>query len=633
MIFNKFLLLPRRQKQIVAVIIDVALLWLAFYSALVLRFENPLPPVRPYVWQLFCAPFVSLPFFIKLGLYRAVVRYMEDKVVLVVVVGVSLGVVCLAAFSAWMHTPISRGVFIIYWLLAIVYVGATRFLARAYFLRAERSEIQKRVAIFGAGRAGMQLAYALRASRTAAPLAFFDENASLQKMEVAGIQVFAPQKIADIIKTKKIDEVWVAIPSASKARRAKILEELCKLPCRVRVMPSVADLAEGSVINAIRDVEIEDLLGRESVVPDESLLKEPIVGKSVLVSGAGGSIGAELCRQILAEKPAVLVLVEQNEFSLYTIEKELRQKAGKVEIVAVLGSVLNQERMAVLMRAFAVNVVYHAAAYKHVPLVEHNPVEGLHNNVIGTWRLAKAAEKAKVEDFVLISTDKAVRPTNIMGASKRLAELVLQAMAPNSATRFSMVRFGNVLGSSGSVVPLFREQIAKGGPITLTHPDITRFFMTIPEAVQLVIQAGAMSHRHNESGVVYVLDMGESIKIYDLALKMLQLSGLSLKTKENPRGDIEIKIIGLRPGEKLFEELLIGENVQKTEHPLIMKASEYALDSEFLFNKISELEEFSRLFYYEKIITLLSETVREYQVTRHDDALLLWQTLQNAKNE
>lgn len=633
MIFNKFLLLPRRQKQIVAVIIDVALLWLAFYSALVLRFENPLPPVRPYFWQLFCAPFVSLPFFIKLGLYRAVVRYMEDKVVLVVVVGVSLGVVCLAAFSAWMHTPISRGVFIIYWLLAIVYVGATRFLARAYFLRAERSEIQKHVAIFGAGRAGMQLAYALRASRTAAPLAFFDENASLQKMEVAGIQVFAPQKIADIIKSKKIDEVWVAIPSASKARRAKILEELCKLPCRVRVMPSVADLAEGSVINAIRDVEIEDLLGRESVVPDESLLKEPIVGKSVLVSGAGGSIGAELCRQILAEKPAVLVLVEQNEFSLYTIEKELRQRAGKVEIVAVLGSVLNQERMAVLMRAFAVNVVYHAAAYKHVPLVEHNPVEGLHNNVIGTWRLAKAAEKAKVEDFVLISTDKAVRPTNIMGASKRLAELVLQAMAPNSTTRFSMVRFGNVLGSSGSVVPLFREQIAKGGPITLTHPDITRFFMTIPEAVQLVIQAGAMSRRHNETGVVYVLDMGESIKIYDLALKMLQLSGLSLKTKENPRGDIAIKIIGLRPGEKLFEELLIGENVQKTEHPLIMKASEYALDSEFLFNKISELEEFSRLFYYEKIITLLSETVREYQVTRHDDALLLWQTLQNAKNE
>lgn len=633
MIFNKFLLLPRRQKQIVALVIDVALLWLAFYSALVLRFENPLPPVSPYFWQLFCAPFLSLPFFIKLGLYRAVVRYMEDKVVLVVVVGTSLGVVCLAAFSAWMHTPISRGVFIIYWLLAIVYVGATRFLARAYFLRAERAEIQKRIAIFGAGRAGMQLAYALRASRKAAPVAFFDENESLQKMEVAAIQVFAPQKIVEIIKTKKIDEIWVAIPSASKARRAKILEELCKLPCRVRVMPSVADMAEDSGINAIRDVEIEDLLGRESVVPDESLLKEPIEGKSVLVSGAGGSIGSELCRQILAEKPAVLVLVEQNEFALYAIEKELRQKAGSVEVVAVLGSVLNQERMSVLMRAFAVNVVYHAAAYKHVPLVEHNPVEGLHNNVIGTLRLARAAQKAQVADFVLISTDKAVRPTNIMGASKRLAELVLQALAKTATTRFSMVRFGNVLGSSGSVVPLFREQIAKGGPITLTHPDITRFFMTIPEAVQLVIQAGAMSKQHNETGVVYVLDMGEPIKIYDLALKMLHLSGLSLKTKENPKGDIEIKIIGLRPGEKLFEELLIGENVQKTEHPLIMKASEYALESEELFHKINQMEEYARQFYYEKIIALLSQTVREYQTTRHDDALLLWQTLQHAKNE
>lgn len=632
MILSQFLLLPRRQKQAVALLIDIFLLWLAFYSALVLRFESLTPEIAPYFWQLIFAPFVSLPFFIKLGLYRAVVRYMEDKVVLVVFSGVSLGVFALAACSALMHSPISRGVFIIYWLLALFYVGATRFLARAFFLRIEVANIQKRIAIYGAGRAGMQLAYALRASRTLKACAFFDDH--LNKMEVAGIRVFSKDNIKETIAQKKINEIWVALPNASRSKRAQILETLCQLPCKVRIVPSVSDMVEGSLTDAIRDVEIEDLLGRESVVPEQSLLKECIVHKAVLISGAGGSIGSEMARQILYLKPSVLVLVEQNEFALYSIEKQLRQQNSTTEIVAVLGSVLNQERMCVLMQSFAIDVVYHTAAYKHVPLVEHNPVEGLHNNVIGTMRLAHAAIQAGVEDFVLISTDKAVRPTNVMGASKRLAELVLQALsAQNVKTRFSMVRFGNVLGSSGSVVPLFREQIAKGGPITLTHQEITRFFMTIPEAVQLVIQAGAMSRRNHESGVVYVLDMGKPVKIYDLACRMLQLSGLSPKDQNNPNGDIEIQIVGLRPGEKLFEELLIGENVEKTEHPLIMKAQEYALPSDILFAKINELENFARAFNYEQVLFLLSHLVKEYKITRHDQNLLLWQTLQKIKND
>ncbi|HRD87440.1 MAG TPA: nucleoside-diphosphate sugar epimerase/dehydratase [Accumulibacter sp.] len=628
---KRFLALPRRAKQVISIAADLVLLTCAFWSALALRFETFTPEIEQYAWQMIAAPLLAVPVFIRLGLYRAVVRFMEDRVVFVVAGGVTVSVLMLAAALALTHAPsVSRGVLAIYWLLAIVYVGATRFLARSWFLRAERAQDErKRVAIYGAGSAGTQLAYALRAGRDYQPVVFFDDNRAVQRTEVAGLRVYAPEELPAVLAARQIDELLLAIPSATRARRAEIIDRLEGLHCRVKLVPGMADIVGGSVaVDAIREVQIEDLLGRESVAPDAALLGSCIAGRVVLVSGAGGSIGSELCRQIVQLQPSRLVLLELSEFALYSIEQELAGLCARgnlrVELVPVLGSVIHQHRNEMVMKSFGVQTVYHAAAYKHVPLVEHNPIEGIRNNAVGTRRMAEAALAAGVEAFVLISTDKAVRPTNVMGASKRLAELILQALARKDArTRFSMVRFGNVLGSSGSVVPLFRKQITEGGPITLTHAAITRYFMTIPEAAQLVIQAGSMA----KGGEVYVLDMGKPVRILDLARRMVHLSGLELRDEEHPDGDIAIEVVGLRPGEKLYEELLIGENVEGTSHPLIMRAYEHEVPWAVLVEQLARLDAACRAFDYHEVLAVLGELVQEYAPARHGDGELLWRAM------
>lgn len=628
---KQFLSLPRRHKQLIAVTTDLILLFVAFWSALAVRFETLMPDMDAYGWQLAVAPFLAIPIFIRLGLYRAVIRFMEDRVVFVVAGGVTLSVLLLAALIALTHSQgLSRGVLVIYWVLAIAYVGVSRFMARSYFLHAERRETPRtRVAIYGAGRAGTQLVYALRASKEYRPVLFFDDNPLLQKTEVAGLRVHSPADLDSVVKARQVDELLLAIPSASRAHRLQIIDRLEGLQCKVKIVPGMAAVVSGKVVDeAIREVEIEDLLGRESVAPDPLLLGLCVAGKVVLVSGAGGSIGSELCRQIVRLRPSRLVLMELSEFALYAIEQELRDLCGrmalKIELVAVMGSVTQQHRNEMVMSSFGVQTVYHAAAYKHVPLVEQNPIEGLRNNAVGTRRMAEAALAAGVETFVLISTDKAVRPTNVMGASKRLSELILQALARRGGgTRFCMVRFGNVLGSSGSVVPLFRKQIAAGGPITLTHADITRYFMTIPEAAQLVIQAGSMG----QGGEVYVLDMGKPVRISDLARRMVHLSGLEVLDDEHPDGDIAIEIVGLRPGEKLYEELLIGENVEGTSHPLIMRAYEHELEWEALEPLLVKMDEASRGFDYERVLALLGAVVEEYAPARHGDGELWWRTM------
>ncbi|HMX67381.1 MAG TPA: nucleoside-diphosphate sugar epimerase/dehydratase [Accumulibacter sp.] len=625
---RRFLALPRKQKQFVAMAADYVLLVLAFWSALVVRFETLRPDLDGYGWQMLAAPVLAIPVFVRLGLYRAVVRFMEGTVVFVVAGGVTVSVLLLAAGIALTHTPgLSRGVLAIYWLLAIVYVGATRFLARSFVVRSERGpDVRKRVVIYGAGSAGMQLACALRAGREYAPLALCDDNPALQRTDVAGLRVYSPDSLERLVASKRIDEVLLAIPSLTRARRAEIIERLEGLHCRVKLVPGMADVVDGRIsVDAIREIEIEDLLGRESAAPDPQLLSQCVTGKVVLVSGAGGSIGSELCRQLVLLRPLRLVLMDLTEFALYSIDQELSSLCAarklRVEVVPLLGSVSHQRRNQMIMTSFGVQTVYHAAAYKHVPLVEHNPIEGLRNNAVATRCMAEAALAAGVETFVLISTDKAVRPTNVMGASKRLSELILQALARSGAkTRFCMVRFGNVLGSSGSVVPLFRKQIASGGPITLTHPEITRYFMTIPEAAQLVIQAGAMG----QGGEVYVLDMGKPVKIIDLARRMVHLSGLELRDEQHPDGDIAIEIVGLRPGEKLYEELLIGEHVEGTTHPLIMRAYEHEVPWAVLRDHLANLEDACQAFDYERVLALLQSMVQEYAPARHGDGKLLW---------
>jgi FlaA1/EpsC-like NDP-sugar epimerase len=629
-VLKAILSLSRRKKQTLAVATDLLLLLFAFWSALALRFETWTPNIAAYQSQMLAAPLLAIPIFIRLGLYRAVIRFMEDRVVFVVAGGVTLSVLLLAAGLALTHTPgVSRGVLAIYWLLAILYVGATRFLARSYFLRAERGQDSRvRIAIYGAGRAGTQLAYALRAGREYFPVAFFDDSPALQKTEVAGLRVYSPDELTAVLAAKEIDELLLAIPSASRSRRAEIIDRLEGFHCKVKLVPGMADVVSGNVaVDAIREVEIEDLLGRESVAPDPMLLGRCITGKVVLVSGAGGSIGSELCRQIVRLQPARLVLMELSEFALYSVEQELaalcNRLGARIDLVPVMGSVTHQRRNESVMNNFGVQTVYHAAAYKHVPLVEQNPIEGLRNNAVGTRRMAEAALAAGVETFVLISTDKAVRPTNVMGASKRLSELILQALSRRGGkTRFCMVRFGNVLGSSGSVVPLFRKQIAVGGPVTLTHADITRYFMTIPEAAQLVIQAGSMG----QGGEVYVLDMGKPVKIIDLARRMVHLSGLEVRDERHPDGDIAIEIVGLRPGEKLFEELLIGENVEGTSHPLIMRAYEHELPWARINELLARMDDASRAFDYERVLALLGSLVEEYSPARHGDDELWWRT-------
>ncbi|MBI3285130.1 MAG: polysaccharide biosynthesis protein [Burkholderiales bacterium] len=620
--------LPRLYKQALAALLDAVCLPLIFILAIWLRYDGfDADLFAHYFWLIIAAPVITLPVFIRIGLYRAVIRFIDQKIVSVVLFGVSAAVLLLAFLSIMLHImPLSRAVFGFFWAGSILYVAASRFLARGLLLQAGQAGDAIGVAIYGAGKAGAQLATALRAGGEHLCVAFIDDKPGLHGSTIGGIKVFAPGQLAKLAAQHEIQEVLLAMPSISKTRQKQILDQLEPLKLKIRVTPSIQSLVNGELrLQDVREVEIEDLLGRDQVEPDARLLSICISGRRVLVSGAGGSIGSELCRQILRQRPAQLVLLEMSEYALYAIEQELnglrQQLKLDLDILPFLGSIHDSARLAQIFAGCQIDTVYHAAAYKHVPLVEHNPVAGIRNNAFGTLALAQAAIKAGVKNFVLISTDKAVRPTNVMGATKRLAELILQACARQQhATRFCMVRFGNVLGSSGSVVPLFRKQIMAGGPITLTHPEITRYFMTIPEAAQLVLQAGAMG----EGGDVFVLDMGDPVRIIDLARRMVHLSGLEVKSETSPEGTIEIQHVGLRPGEKLYEELLIGDHVEGTNHPLIMRAQENEIPWQVLQPLLQQLEQACDAFDHAQIRALLQQTVAEYapQCGIED---LLWQ--------
>ena len=636
--------LPRRRKRILQVIADVLLVWFALWIAFLVRLgvDDMVNPIALHRWLFLCAPVVAIPLFIRCGMYRAVMRYFGNDALIAIIKAVSLSSLILGVVVYWYsnhQNVVPRSIIFNYWWLSLIMVGGLRLAMRQYFLGdwfaaaqhvpfTNRDDGLLRVAIYGAGAAGNQLVAALRMGRVMRPVAFIDDDDSISDRVISGLQVYKPRHIQRMIDATSAQEILLAIPSSNRGRRREILGFLEGFPLHVRSVPGFMDLASGRVkVDDIQEVDIADLLGRDAVPAQGELLEHCIKGQCVLVTGAGGSIGSELCRQILVLRPTTLLLFEHSEFNLYSIFSELEQRivreALSVRLLPILGSIRNQSKMLDVMKTWNVDTVYHAAAYKHVPMVEHNIAEGVLNNVIGTLNTAQAALQAGVSNFVLISTDKAVRPTNIMGSTKRLAELTLQALSREVApvlfgdranvsrvnkTRFTMVRFGNVLGSSGSVIPLFHKQIKSGGPLTVTHPKITRYFMTIPEAAQLVIQAGSMGL----GGDVFVLDMGDPVRIVELAEKMVHLSGLSVRSERNPHGDIAIEFTGLRPGEKLYEELLIGDNVVATQHPMIMSANEDYLAWDVLKDKLTELLTAVEQDDYARVRQLLRDTVSGY---------------------
>ncbi|MDO9046104.1 MAG: nucleoside-diphosphate sugar epimerase/dehydratase [Methylobacter sp.] len=636
-----FILLPRQKKALILISADVLFAMFALWAALALRWGELYIPKHDE-WYLFAAaPVIAVPIFIKMGLYRAIIRYIEVRALWTIIQATTLYALVFAFVlyeSGIKGVP--RTVLPLNWLNMMLLVGSSRFFARWWlgevYLnlgggRGIKSHSKKNVVIYGAGNAGVQLASALSYGREFRPIAFIDDDVFLQKQKVNGLRIYPLSSLRYLIERHQVSDVLLAMPSANRARKSEIIRLLEPFAVHVMSMPGLSDIAQGKVtVDALQEVDIADLLGRDAVVPDQSLLHANIAGKVVMVTGAGGSIGSELCRQIIRLQPNSLILFEISEFALYAIEKELHhlltkrrassrladgihaipgdiKNAGEIKLIPVLGSVTNAKRCEKICNTFRVQTIYHAAAYKHVPMVERNPGEAIRNNIFGTLYTAQAAIKAEVETFVLISTDKAVRPTNTMGATKRFAELILQALSLNAVnkTRFTMVRFGNVLGSSGSVVPLFKEQIARGGPVTVTDERIIRYFMTIPEASQLVIQAGAMGH----GGDVFVLDMGEPIRIVDLAKRMIHLSGLEIKDAEHPEGDIEICFTGLRPGEKLYEELLIGDNVSKTDHARIMRAQEHVIPWVELEKMLATLEQATEDDDFERVRGILADAV------------------------
>lgn len=543
------------------------------------------------VIQLLLA-WMTLPVLSLAGLYRTVVRYID----LYVITSASLALaavvllVYLGAFLLqWQALP--RSALLIFWFIAFAYVVSSRFVARSLLRRSLRPGARPRIrtAIYGAGEAGVQLALAMQFSTEYRAVCFLDDGTSRQRKTVVGLRVYSPDQLEEAVISHDVAQIVVAIPSATAAQKRRLIERIDAAGLPVKILPGLVEMVDGQAAVAdIREVDVADLLGRDTVAPATELFARNITGKAVMVTGGGGSIGSELCRQILSQRPRCLVVIDHSEYALYSIERELASHSHGVPIVACLGSVLDETLLRTLMQCEKVQTVYHAAAYKHVPIVEANIQQGLRNNVFGSLSVARAAQDAGVEACVLISTDKAVRPTNVMGASKRIAELVFQAAAlRKSGTVYSMVRFGNVLGSSGSVVPLFRRQIQMGGPITITHPDIIRYFMLIPEAAQLVIQAGAMAR----GGEVFVLDMGEPVRIADLARSMIRLSGLTERSEAQPSGEIEIRAVGLRPGEKLFEELLIGNDVEPSGHPRILCARERHIDPALLEKMLASLRQ------------------------------------------
>lgn len=581
--------LTRRQKRAVLICVDAFLLTVSFILGMALRLDTFSFVRDPQAWTTFTTVLpVSLFWLFHLGAYRTVVRHISGEALRIIIFGVAGSALLMFVVSQTLGWFLPRSVPVIYGLLAICFLGGARFSLRGFY-RQRQFRQKEPVLIYGAGSSGRQLRASLEYAGEYAPVAFIDDATDLHKREIAGCRVYPPYRIEDLVKRYDIRTILLAMPSTTRLQRKAILERLEPLRLRVRTIPGIADIVSGKAqVNEIREVSIEELLGRDLVEPDQTLLNANIRGKIVMVTGAGGSIGSELCRQILRQGPKVLLLLELSEFALYQIDQELRETIRKEGldpiIIPLLGSILDQNRMRSILSDHRVDTVFHAAAYKHVPLVEHNAVEGVRNNVFGTLSLARAAIEAGVKAFVMISTDKAVRPTNIMGASKRMAELICQALAAEgNGTVFSIVRFGNVLGSSGSVIPLFRRQIEAGGPITVTHPEITRYFMAIPEAAQLVIQAGAMG----KGGDVFILEMGEPVKIADLAIRMAHLSGLhpimvepkqATEVSSSTAGDIEVRFTDLRPGEKLYEELLIDDCAERTGHPRIFSAMEVRLE-------------------------------------------------------
>ncbi len=617
---------PRALKNLVVLALDVILCLFATWLAFSLRFDQPNFPTGAQWWVYALTPALAVPVFIRFGLYRAIFRYTGQAALAATTKAVAVYGAMLLALLLWLRWPnVPRTLGVLQPLIFLLLVGASRALAR-FWLSGwnERRQVQGRLLIFGAGTAGVQTAAALGVSSPFKLLGFVDDDPAKVGRSVNGVRVYAPAAVAGLVARQGVTDILLALPSSTRERRNSIIESLRPLPVHIRTLPGLADLASGRVtVRDFKELDIEDLLGRDPVPPDAALLARNLVGKVVLVTGGGGSIGSELCRQILLEQPRCLLLLDHSEFALYSIHQELQGLCAarrlKVELVPLLGSVSNLSRLREICHAYRPDTVYHAAASKHVPMVESNPVEGIVNNVFGTLNMARAAQESSVGHFVLVSTDKAVRPTNVMGASKRMAELVLQALAAQSAPLaasgdktpgvcFSMVRFGNVLGSSGSVVPLFRRQLAAGGPLTVTHLEVTRYFMTLSEAAQLVLQAGAMG----TGGDVFVLDMGEPVKIMDLAHRMVELSGMRLRDAEHPEGDIEIVVNGLRPGEKLYEELLIGENPSPTGHPRIMKAHEDHLDWPTLEKHLEALHQAAERGEIGLIKTVLKACVQGY---------------------
>lgn len=589
---DAILLWPRSRKRSVVVALDVFLAFLATWLAFTLRLDIVHRP-EGWEWIVYAsAPILAIPVFIKFGLYRAIFRYTGLAAILATGKAAIFYGALLLPVVLWVHqwSGVPRSLGVLQPVIFLLLVGASRTLGWRWLV-ARRFDSGHRLFIYGAGSAGVQTAAALASTQQYTLLGFIDDDDRKVGRTINGVQVVSSVSVPGLVQRLAVTDVLLALPSVSRERRNQIIESLHALPVRIRTLPGLADLASGRVtVSDFRDLDIEDLLGRPSVEPDAELLASQLANKVVLVTGAGGSIGSELCRQILSEGPSQLLLIDHSEFALYRIHQELeravRRTGAPVRVVPLLANVCNYERILDICNTYRPGLIYHAAAYKHVPMVEANPGEGVSNNVFGTLTIARAALEIGAERLVLISTDKAVRPTNLMGASKRVAELVLQGLAhfegspfgdlptgtaeQRRPTQMSMVRFGNVLGSSGSVVPLFRSQIAEGGPLTVTHPEVTRYFMTISEAAQLVLHAGAMA----EDGDLFVLDMGSPVKILDLAKRMIALAGLTVRSESHPTGDIDIAFAGLRPGEKLYEELLIGENPLPTRHPRIIRARE-----------------------------------------------------------
>ena len=576
---ERLLELDRTEKRLIALVVDVVLCLLTVVIAFYLRYGQWIYP-RGTTWLAFAAAVgIAIPLFVRFGLYRAIFRYGGARAMHAIVRACALyGMLYAAVFTVIGIFGVPRTVGLIQPLLLLLAIGGSRWFAHYWLGGGYRRLLnlgkRRRVLIYGAGSAGRQLTAALAASHDLEVVGFADDDSRLHGRQLDGYQIFPTENLPDLVEHLKVSDLLLAMPSASRKRREEIFEHLKGVSAAVRTLPGMSDLVDGKVtLSDLRELQIEDLLSREQVLPDRRLLASRIKGKRVLITGAGGSIGSELTRQIFDLEPELLLLVDSSEYNLYVIQQAIEAlgAAAHRRPVSLLASVTDERRMRAIFEAWQPETIFHAAAYKHVPLVEHNVIEGTHNNAFGTLVVAREAIRSKAKDMVLISTDKAVRPTNVMGASKRLAEMILQALAATQQeTCFTMVRFGNVLNSSGSVVPLFREQIRKGGPVTITDEHITRYFMTIPEAAQLVIQSASMG----SGGEVFVLDMGEPVRIVDLARRMIELSGFTIRDQNNPDGDIEIKTIGLRPGEKLYEELLIGDNPVPTPHPRIMKANE-----------------------------------------------------------